>query len=72
MKSLGVCYKYVEVPECWYQEHGLEYITFYIRKHSAPLVVCSGPPAVHKKQPGASAFERLANYVNILLWPGYS
>ena len=26
MKSLGVCYWYVKIPQCGYMEHGLEYI----------------------------------------------
>ena len=44
MKSLGVCYWYVKIPQCEYMEHGLEYITFYVQKHMAPLAVCSGSP----------------------------
>ena len=42
-------------------EHGLEYITFYIQNHIAPLAVCSGPPLVRDKPLGAPAFVRLAN-----------
>ena len=30
-------------------QHGLEYITFYAQKHTAPLEVCSGPLLVHNK-----------------------
>ena len=46
MKSLGVCYWYVKMPWCGCVEHGLEYSTFYVQKHMAPLAVCSGPPLV--------------------------
>ena len=29
-------------------EQGLEYIAFYVQKHIAPVVVCSGPPQVRR------------------------
>ena len=32
MKSLGVYYWYVKIPQCGYMEHGLEYIMFYVKK----------------------------------------
>ena len=44
LKFLGVCYWYVKMPQCRCVEHGLQYITFYVQKHIAPLAVCSGPP----------------------------
>ena len=33
MKSLGVCYWYVNMPRCGWVEHGLKYITVYVQKH---------------------------------------
>ena len=45
MKSLGVYYRYVKMPQCWYVEYGLEYFSFYVQKHIAHLAACSGPPA---------------------------
>ena len=44
MKSLGVYYWYVKMPWRWCVEHELQYITFYVQKHIAPLAACSGPP----------------------------
>ena len=55
MKSLGVCYWYVKMTQCRYVEHGLEYITFYVKKQT-PLAVCSGPPLVRHKTLGAPTF----------------
>ena len=37
-------------------EHGLEYITFYVKKHMAYLAVCSGPLPVRDQPLGAPAF----------------
>ena len=48
MKSVGI-YKVVVTDVSKYlvqrgdMEHGLEYITFYVKKHMAYLAVCSGP-----------------------------
>ena len=41
MKSLGAYYWYVKMPICGYVEHGLEYFSFYIKKHIAHLAACS-------------------------------
>ena len=38
MKSLGVCYWYVKMPQCGCVEHGLAYIALYVQKHIAHLV----------------------------------
>ena len=69
MKSLvgggwvgGGCYWYVKVPQCKYMEHGLEYITFYVKKYMASLQVCCGLPLVRDKQLGAPAFVKLGYY----------
>ena len=59
MKSLGVYYWYVKLPQCRYMEHGLEYITSYVEKHIAPLAICYNPWLVFDKPPGAPAFVRL-------------
>ena len=37
MKSLGLCYSYVKKSWCGCVEHGLEYDTFYVKKHVASL-----------------------------------
>ena len=36
--------------------HGLEHITFYVKKHMAYLAVCSGPLPVRDQPLGAPAF----------------
>ena len=56
MKSLGVCYWSVKMPRCECEEHGLEYITFYVQKHIAHLAVCSWPQLVCDGPLGAAAF----------------
>ena len=33
------------MPRCGYVKHRLEYFSFYVQKHVAHLVPCSGPPA---------------------------
>ena len=45
MKSFGVYHWYVKMPPCGCVEHGLEYITFYVKKYIEHLVACLGPPA---------------------------
>ena len=45
MKSLGVCYWYVKMPQCGCVEHGLAYTTFYVQKHRAHLAVLFYFPA---------------------------
>ena len=37
MKSLVVYHRYVKMPRCRCEKHGLEYITFYVQKHIANL-----------------------------------
>ena len=34
MKSFGVSHWYVKITQCGYIEHGLEYITFYLKKNN--------------------------------------
>ena len=48
-----------------YEEHGLEYITFYVQKHIAPVMLCSGPSQVCDKPLGGPAFVRLTYYVKL-------
>ena len=67
MKSLGVGYWYVKMSRCGCVEHGLEYITFDVQKHIAPLVVYSGPPLVREGPLGAPAFVRLAYYSGYMM-----
>ena len=45
MKSLGECYWYVKMPRCGCVEHGLEYITFYVKKHIVHLAALFWFPA---------------------------
>ena len=52
---------YSKLPQCGYMEHGLEYITFYVQKHVAPLAVCSGLKMVRDKPLEAPAFVRLGS-----------
>ena len=49
----------VIIPQCWYMEHGLKYITFYFQKHIAPLTMCYNPLLVCNKLLGAPAFVKL-------------
>ena len=67
MKSLGICYWYVNMPLCDCVEHGLEYVTFYVKKHVTPLMVCSGPPLIQDKPIGAPTFVRLAYWKPCLI-----
>ena len=30
---------YVKIPQCGYMEHGFEYNTFYVQKHTVPLAI---------------------------------
>ena len=61
MKSVGVCYWYVKIPQCMYTERRLEYITFYVKKkHKAPLAVCSNSPLVRDGPLGVLSFVRFA------------
>ena len=43
-KSLEVYYWYVKKPRCGYVEHGLEYYSYYVKKHTAHMAACSGLP----------------------------
>ena len=49
MKSLGACYWYVKMPQCGCVEHVLEYITFYVHKHIAPVVALVWFPACFRR-----------------------
>ena len=40
MKSLGVYYCCVKIPQWGCMEHGLKYITFNVQKHIAPPPLC--------------------------------
>ena len=40
MRSLGVCYWCVKIPQCGYMEHGIKDIAFYVQKHITPCTVC--------------------------------
>ena len=62
MKSLGVYYWYVKMPRWGCVEHGLKYIMFYVKKHIAHLVACSGTLLVRVGPLGVPAFVKLANY----------
>ena len=51
-------------------EYGLEYITFYIKKHIAYLAVCSGPLPVRDQPLGAPAFVTLICLLKpVLIYP---
>ena len=60
MKSLMLYYWYVKTLQYGYMERCLEYTTFYVQKHIAPLTICSNPALVCDKPLGASTFVRLA------------
>ena len=53
-------YWYVKIPQCGYTDHRLEYITFYVQNHIAPLTVCSNLPLDRDRPLGAPAFVKLA------------
>ena len=59
MKSLGVYYLYVKMPQCGCVEHGLENITFYIKEYIVHLAACSGHLLVHDGPLGVPAFVKL-------------
>ena len=54
---------------CGCVEHGLECITFYVQKHTAPLAVCSGPPLVWDGSLEAPVFVRLTSYTSHQWFP---
>ena len=60
MRSLGVCYWYVKMPQCGCMEYGLEYITFYVQKPMASFAACFGALLVRDKLLGVPVFVRLA------------
>ena len=60
MKSLGICYWCVKIPQGGDMEHALEYITFYVKKHMAYLGVCSGPLPLCDQPLGAPAYVGVA------------
>ena len=45
-KSLSVYHWYVKIPQCWYMEHGLQYIKCYDKTHIAPRTVSDNPHLV--------------------------
>ena len=58
MKSLGMYYWYVKVPQCGCVKHRLEYIMFYVQKHIAPLATLFWSPAGSQRATrGAYIFE---------------
>ena len=65
MKSLGLDYWYIKMTRCNCEEHGLEYITFYVQIHVAHIAACPEPPLVHDGPLEAPAFVKLV--VNVLL-----
>ena len=62
MKSLGVYYWYIKIPQGGNVEHWLEYITCYVQKHIAHLAMCSNPQLVRDNLLGARAIVRVAYY----------
>ena len=68
MKSFGVYYWYVKMPQCGCVEHGLEYITFYVKKYIAHLVACSGFPLVRNDPLGAPAFVKLTYWLYLFIY----
>ena len=63
-KSLGVYCRYVKMPLCSCEEHGLGYVTFYVQKHITHLVACSGSTLARYGPLGAPAFVTLAYWSN--------
>ena len=59
MKSLGVYYCCVKIPQCGYMEHGLKDVAFYVKKHIAPWAIYHNPQLVQEMPLGAPAFVRL-------------
>ena len=55
MKSMGVCYWCVKIPQCWYMEHGLKDIAFYFQKHITPCTVVITSLLVRDKPLGSPA-----------------
>ena len=55
MKSVGVCYWCVKIPQCGYMEHGLKDIAFYVQKHISLCTVVITSLLVRDKPPGAPA-----------------
>ena len=53
MKSLGICYWYVKMPQCGYVEHGSEYFSIDVQKHIAhlELPVLDSPTPTHPHPP---------------------
>ena len=65
-KSLGVCYWYVNIPQCRYMWHGLKLIMFYVQKHIAALEMCHNQPLVRHKPLGAPASVKLVYWKTAL------
>ena len=63
MKSLGVYYWYVKIPQCGCVEHGLKYITFYVEKYIAYLAAHCGPPLIRDGQLEVPTFVKFAYFI---------
>ena len=72
MKSLGVCYWYVKIPQCGYMGHALQLIRFYVKKRIAALGGCHNLPLVHDTPLGAPASVKLVYWLllGLLYYPG--
>ena len=60
MKYLGSYHWYVKMSRCGCVVHRWWYITFYVQRHIAYLVACSGSPLVRDGPLGAPAFVNFA------------
>ena len=54
-KSLGVCYWCVKIPQCWFMDHGLKHVSFYVQKHVIAMGMCYNPALVGDKPLGSPA-----------------
>ena len=60
IKSLGISYWYIKIPQCSYTGHGLAHFTFYVQKKWHFLVSVLGLPLASDKLLGAQKFMKLA------------
>ena len=67
MKILGV-YNRCQNTTGWIYRGRIEIYHVYVQKHIAPLEICSNPPPVRGKPPGAPAFLRLAYFEDLFLY----
>ena len=63
MKSSGVRYRRVKVPQCAYMEHGLKDIAFYVQKHITPCTVVITSLLVPDKPHEAPASMKRVYYI---------